>query len=73
MDTATRAAEVHRRRIPQAMWNEIFRAEGTRSFLNLRDELIRIGLKHGFGESELERRGVITVRSRAKKYFEAGA
>ena len=73
MDNAAQTREVPRKPIPQRMWEQIFAAENKHPFLTLRDELIAIGLKHGFTESELERRGVIRTEPRAKKYFEAGA
>jgi hypothetical protein len=70
--TTQQTPEVPRRKIPKHMWNEIFSAEHRHSFLKLRDELIRIGLKHGFTENELERRGVIRAADHAKRYFEGG-
>ncbi len=77
------AAAVPRKKIPIEMWEEIYTAEthhhteskrrAIELDLTLRAEIVRIGQRHGFTESELEHRGVIEKLSRAEQYFQATA
>jgi hypothetical protein len=68
--TAAQTAEVPRRRIPQPMWEDIHAVEKLHAHPNawvvkdtsLRQELITVGDRYGFSETELIKRGIITPR-----------
>jgi|HubBroStandDraft_4_1064222.scaffolds.fasta_scaffold12560_4 hypothetical protein len=69
MDNAgQQTAAVPQKRIPPEMWNKIRVLEEVRATFdstlkgNLRQQLIAIGESHGFSETDLIKRGLITPR-----------
>jgi hypothetical protein len=59
-------AEVPRRKIPPKMWEFIADAERRAKFANqtIREQLIDTGAQHGFSETDLIKRGIITPREK---------
>jgi hypothetical protein len=69
MDNAAQTQEVPRRPIPQEMWEAISKADRElkaewRATRNIhRAELLTLGQKFGFSESDLIRRGLLKPRA----------
>ena len=59
-----RLPAVPRKKIPQKMWDMMADADRRAKFTErtVRQELIDVGAQHGFSETELVKRGIITPR-----------
>jgi hypothetical protein len=68
MTLANQTAEVPRKKIPQKMWEQIRDAEDRAKLTghSIRQEIISVGQTHGFTETEMQKRGLITARANRK-------